>query len=74
MEEDDLLGGDLYQGQDLRHKLHWANDGEGNSNLPKGGNRFGRLDRGGFGNRDGCGFRGIDSGMAGGSGYGCVQP
>lgn len=27
MEEDDLLGGDLYHGLDLRHKLQRANEG-----------------------------------------------
>lgn len=36
MEEDDLLGGDLYHVQDLRYKIQWANEGEGNSNLLRG--------------------------------------
>lgn len=41
------------------------------------GNRFGRLDRGGFGNREydrgGRGFRGADANIPGGSGFGRGQ-
>lgn len=36
MEEDDLLGEDLYQEQDLRHKLQKGFEGEGSSRFARG--------------------------------------
>lgn len=56
MEEDDLLGGDLCQEQDLHQKLQRGPEGEGFNRQPRGANNFGR----GFpGDRDsGKDFRG----------------
>jgi hypothetical protein len=42
MDEDDLLGGELRQEQDLRQKLQRSADGEGNDRQYRGGNNFAR--------------------------------
>lgn len=59
MEEDDLLGGDLYQEQDLHQKLQRGLEGEGTSRQTRGVNNSGRgfLGDRDFG-RDFCGYRG----------------